>query len=632
MGLTWIMMALWIFFELLMLTKATDSNEPVILLPGDDPEITCPERSSVKCIIQGIRDGVDRHPRPQPEQTYCTGYNSCSCCQHSVYDDSETIANHWKRQWKPFFDPNGDYPQCSSSFLSLNCALMCSPRQSLFVDVKNDRLTSMLSHKDGEDGGRSEAPSQIVVQLCEEDCVRLFYACVESKPLNHRLSLGQLYGWHHGKSSTTERKRSDKSSTETHHTWTPEFVQSARSFCESQIGLPNVGPLEVRLQVPLNNSVKGAQCLQVPGLRVAQMTSSVQKHAADDVLKQGIETWIAAQDPGRVNPVSYSQETIEKVEHELLGLLNPQTKTFGENDTFDEAAEIPVSKAPVKARAADSTRVRAAAALGPKEAAPKVLLNTTATAAPAALTSALTADEKNKEGNSKSKEAEEDTTQSDQGGVFGVGQQCGFCFTDCCCWPVWSASMVIFLGCLALYLVALAWSAALFTHGFMSRRFQDGGGAVLILAAVVGCIVGGTLGGTLFACVSVAFVLAGGFALLFGAIVLIDIRGGVLGALGGMLIALQISMALDASIGWVCGGTAIGLVFGAVFGYIPWCGKLRMNAKLLAAKRKSKGGRNAARLQQPLVSGRTARNNTSRSANAPPSANRSRRGGALYSP
>eukprot|EP00916_Digyalum_oweni_P013416 GHVL01022017.1.p1 GENE.GHVL01022017.1~~GHVL01022017.1.p1 ORF type:complete len:566 (+),score=116.02 GHVL01022017.1:86-1783(+) len=227
-----------------------------------ESELSCPEKKTLKCPIQSMRDGTTRNPLPRPQQLFCSSFTQCSCCQpsdsHNGQDDSEALALHWENVLKPFYDPTGNYPECSHGFMAIQCSIMCSPRQSEFSELR--LVTPPHNH--------------LVVKICKDDCANLFKSCMLSTPAGHGVPLSEMYGWRDGDDVLDGK------------IWKNNFLNSSRAFCQSQLGFLKINGLDVVLEIPQSSDdANSVGCLSIPFLNIKlpkkDINSEVQEMAAE---------------------------------------------------------------------------------------------------------------------------------------------------------------------------------------------------------------------------------------------------------------------------------------------------------------------------------------------------------------
>ncbi|KAJ1613500.1 signal peptide-containing protein [Cryptosporidium canis] len=159
--------------------------------------------------------------------------------------------------------------------------------------------------------------------------------------------------------------------------------------------------------------------------------------------------------------------------------------------------------------------------------------------------------------------------------------KCGFCFSRCCCWPVWSGSIISFAAYLIMAFLAIYWQSALFSLGLKSTHFWKGGGYWLAGSGGLGVFVGMLVGGLVSSCFAGALSLGGSLTNLFMSVLLVGRLGAALGGIGGLGTGASIGlMAHSGTISWVV-GLILGLLLGLVVGFSPIARSLKMNDRYI---------------------------------------------------
>ncbi|OII74070.1 uncharacterized protein cubi_02872 [Cryptosporidium ubiquitum] len=159
--------------------------------------------------------------------------------------------------------------------------------------------------------------------------------------------------------------------------------------------------------------------------------------------------------------------------------------------------------------------------------------------------------------------------------------KCGFCFTRCCCWPVWSGSIISFVAYLVMAFLAIYWQSALFSLGLKSNHFWKGGGYWLVGSGGLGVFVGMIVGGLVSSCFAGALSLGGSLSNLFMSVLLVGRLGAALGGIGGLGTGASIGlMAHSGTISWVI-GLILGLLLGLVVGFSPIARSIKMNDRYI---------------------------------------------------
>lgn len=159
--------------------------------------------------------------------------------------------------------------------------------------------------------------------------------------------------------------------------------------------------------------------------------------------------------------------------------------------------------------------------------------------------------------------------------------KCGFCFSKCCCWPVWSGSIISFAAYLVMAFLAVYWQSALFSLGLKSTHFWKGGGYWLAGSGGLGVLVGMLVGGLVSSCFAGALSLGGSLTNLFMSVLLVGRLGAALGGIGGLGTGASIGlMAHSGTISWVV-GLILGLLLGLVVGFSPIARSLKMNDRYI---------------------------------------------------
>ncbi|EEA07014.1 uncharacterized protein CMU_033990 [Cryptosporidium muris RN66] len=175
---------------------------------------------------------------------------------------------------------------------------------------------------------------------------------------------------------------------------------------------------------------------------------------------------------------------------------------------------------------------------------------------------------------------------------------CGFCFSRCCCWPVWSGSIIAFIGYILIAFLAIYWQSGLFSQGLKSSHFWKGGGYWLAGSGSLGIIVGMLVGGLVSSCIAGALTLGGSLCNLFMSILLVGRLGAVLGALGGLGTGAVIGiMAHSGTVSWAI-GLSLGFLLGLVVGFSPIARSLRMNDRFIRRGIRQREMRRRSRLGQ----------------------------------
>ncbi|KAK9171455.1 putative integral membrane protein [Cryptosporidium meleagridis] len=159
--------------------------------------------------------------------------------------------------------------------------------------------------------------------------------------------------------------------------------------------------------------------------------------------------------------------------------------------------------------------------------------------------------------------------------------KCGFCFSKCCCWPVWSGSIISFAAYMVMAFLAIFWQSALFSLGLKSSHFWKGGGYWLAGSGGLGIFVGMLVGGLVSSCFAGALSLGGSLTNLFMSVLLVGRLGAALGGIGGLGTGASIGlMAHSGTISWVI-GLILGLLLGLVVGFSPIARSLKMNDRYI---------------------------------------------------
>ncbi|CUV07179.1 unnamed protein product [Cryptosporidium hominis] len=159
--------------------------------------------------------------------------------------------------------------------------------------------------------------------------------------------------------------------------------------------------------------------------------------------------------------------------------------------------------------------------------------------------------------------------------------KCGFCFSKCCCWPVWSGSIISFAAYMVMAFLAIYWQSALFSLGLKSSHFWKGGGYWLAGSGGLGIFVGMLVGGLVSSCFAGALSLGGSLTNLFMSVLLVGRLGAALGGIGGLGTGASIGlMAHSGTISWVI-GLILGLLLGLVVGFSPIARSLKMNDRYI---------------------------------------------------
>ncbi|KAH8582419.1 membrane with multiple cysteines at the N-terminal [Cryptosporidium sp. chipmunk genotype I] len=159
--------------------------------------------------------------------------------------------------------------------------------------------------------------------------------------------------------------------------------------------------------------------------------------------------------------------------------------------------------------------------------------------------------------------------------------KCGFCFSKCCCWPVWSGSIISFAAYMVMAFLAIYWQSALFSLGLKSNHFWKGGGYWLAGSGGLGVFIGMLVGGLVSSCFAGALSLGGSLTNLFMSVLLVGRLGAALGGVGGLGTGASIGlMAHSGTISWVI-GLILGLLLGLVVGFSPIARSLKMNDRYI---------------------------------------------------
>lgn len=174
-------------------------------------------------------------------------------------------------------------------------------------------------------------------------------------------------------------------------------------------------------------------------------------------------------------------------------------------------------------------------------------------------------------------------TTSSSENVFLTDEEikCRFCFSRCCCWPVWSGSIISFVIYLIMAFLAIYWQSALFSLGLKSTHFWKGGGYWLVGSGGLGVFVGMIVGGLVSSCFAGALSLGGSLSNLFMSVLLVGRLGAALGGIGGLGTGASIGlMAHSGTISWVI-GLLLGLLLGLVVGFSPIARSIKMNDRYI---------------------------------------------------
>ncbi|KAK6590446.1 hypothetical protein RS030_152260 [Cryptosporidium xiaoi] len=176
--------------------------------------------------------------------------------------------------------------------------------------------------------------------------------------------------------------------------------------------------------------------------------------------------------------------------------------------------------------------------------------------------------------------------------------KCGFCFSKCCCWPVWSGAFISFAAYLVMAFLAIYWQSALFSLGLKSTHFWKGGGYWLLGSAILGIFVGMIVGGLVSNCFAGALGLGGSLTNLFMCVLLVGRLGAALGGLGGLGTGATIGlMAHSGTISWSV-GLVLGLLLGLVVGFSPIARSLKMNDRYIRRGIRQREMRRRSRLSE----------------------------------
>ncbi|KAH8741624.1 hypothetical protein FG386_003598 [Cryptosporidium ryanae] len=176
--------------------------------------------------------------------------------------------------------------------------------------------------------------------------------------------------------------------------------------------------------------------------------------------------------------------------------------------------------------------------------------------------------------------------------------KCGFCFSKCCCWPVWSGAFISFAAYLVMAFLAIYWQSALFSLGLKSTHFWKGGGYWLLGSAILGIFVGMIVGGLVSNCFAGALGLGGSLTNLFMCVLLVGRLGAALGGLGGLGAGATIGlMAHSGTISWSV-GLVLGLLLGLVVGFSPIARSLKMNDRYIRRGIRQREMRRRSRLSE----------------------------------